>query len=48
MMGLQDDLKLPVNAVKILERRYLLKDEDGTSVETPGAMFRRVAGPWLP
>jgi len=34
---------LPVNAVKILERRYLLRDEEGTPVETPGTMFRRVA-----
>ena len=38
-----DNLKLSVNAVKVLERRYLLKDEEGTTVETPGAMFRRVA-----
>ena len=26
-LGLKDDLKLPVNAVEVLKRRYLLKDE---------------------
>ena len=41
--GVADDLKLGVNAVKVLERRYLLKDESGRVVETPGEMFRRVA-----
>jgi len=41
--GVRDDLKLSVNAVKILERRYLLKDEQGRVVETPSEMFRRVA-----
>jgi ribonucleoside-diphosphate reductase alpha chain len=32
-----------VNSVKVLERRYLLKDEHGRVVETPKEMFRRVA-----
>ncbi len=41
--GVADDLKLGVNAVKVLERRYLLKDESGRVVETPKEMFRRVA-----
>ncbi len=41
--GVRDDLKLGVNAVKVLERRYLLKDERGQVVETPSEMFRRVA-----
>ncbi|MEO0226050.1 MAG: ribonucleotide reductase N-terminal alpha domain-containing protein, partial [candidate division WOR-3 bacterium] len=42
-VGVQDDLKLSVNAVKVLERRYLLKDEEGNVLETPGEMFQRVA-----
>ncbi len=43
LIGVQDDLKLSVNAVKVLERRYLLKDEEGNVIETPAQMFRRVA-----
>jgi ribonucleoside-diphosphate reductase alpha chain len=42
-IGVQDDLKLSVNAVKVLERRYLLRDEDGNIIETPSQLFRRVA-----
>ncbi len=38
-MGLQ----LSENALKVLERRYLSKDEQGKIVETPEEMFRRVA-----
>ncbi|MFQ5758359.1 MAG: ATP cone domain-containing protein, partial [Candidatus Bathyarchaeia archaeon] len=38
-----DDLKLGINAIKVLKRRYLLKDEEGNVVETPSKMFRRVA-----
>ncbi len=34
---------LSQNAVKVLERRYLKKNEDGKVVETPKDMFRRVA-----
>jgi ribonucleoside-diphosphate reductase alpha chain len=40
---IRDDLKLEVNALKVLEERYLLKDEDGNIIETPTQMFRRVA-----
>ncbi len=43
LFGVQDDLKLTVNAVKILERRYLRKDEGGRIIETPRGMLRRVA-----
>ncbi|MGB2842743.1 MAG: LAGLIDADG family homing endonuclease [Halobacteriota archaeon] len=39
----KDDLKLPLNAVEVLKRRYLLKDELGKVVETPSQMFKRVA-----
>ncbi len=42
-LGVTDDLKLSINAIKTLEARYLLKDEDGKIVETPTQMFRRVA-----
>jgi ribonucleoside-diphosphate reductase alpha chain len=38
-----DDIPLSDNARKVLERRYLLKDEQGQVVETPRAMFQRVA-----
>ena len=42
-MGVRDDLKLSLNAVKVLESRYLIKDEEGNVVETPRELFRRVA-----
>ncbi|MGC8663578.1 MAG: adenosylcobalamin-dependent ribonucleoside-diphosphate reductase [Thermoplasmata archaeon] len=41
--GVKDDLKLSINAVKVLESRYLLKNEKGEVIETPGQMFERVA-----
>jgi len=37
-------LELSDNALKVLRRRYLLKDEHGQVSETPEQMFRRVAG----
>ena len=43
VMGVEDDLKLTVNAVKVLEARYLLKDEEGNVIETPRQMFERAA-----
>lgn len=42
-VGIQDDLKLSLNALKVLERRYLLKDEEGNVRETPTQLFKRVA-----
>ncbi len=36
-------LELTENAMKILNARYLLKDETGRIIETPEEMFRRVA-----
>jgi ribonucleoside-diphosphate reductase alpha chain len=42
-LGVKDDVKLSLNAIKVLERRYLRKDEEGDVIETPGGMFRRVA-----
>lgn len=34
---------LTENAIKVLERRYLTKNEDGKTVESPSQLFRRVA-----
>ena len=34
---------LTANALHVLERRYLLRDEGGAVVETPEALYRRVA-----
>ena len=31
-IGVVDDLKLSLNAIKVLEARYLLKDEDGNRI----------------
>lgn len=42
-VGIQDDLKLSLNALKVLERRYLLKNEEGEVRETPAQLFKRVA-----
>jgi ribonucleoside-diphosphate reductase alpha chain len=42
-LGLLDDLKLPINTMEVLKRRYLLKDNDRNITETPSEMFRRVA-----
>jgi len=43
MLGVKDDLKLSVNAVKVLRKRYLLRDDDGRILETPMEMLTRVA-----
>jgi ribonucleoside-diphosphate reductase alpha chain len=40
--GLEEP-KLTVNAIKVLERRYLLKNLKGEIIETPAQLFRRVA-----
>lgn len=37
------DLALSVNAIKVLERRYLRRDDHGLLAETPTGLFRRVA-----
>ncbi len=41
--GKKDDLSLSFNAKRILERRYLRKDEAGKVIETAQELFRRVA-----
>jgi len=38
-----DEVKLTVNALEVLRKRYLLKNEKGDVIETPAQMFRRVA-----
>ena len=36
-------LRLDPNALEVLEKRYLERDDDGRIVETPSGLFRRVA-----
>ena len=43
-LGVEDDLKLPLNALTVLKKRYLGRDEQGHVNETPGQLFKRVAG----
>ncbi len=42
-LGSRDDLKLSVNAIEVLKRRYLLRDPPRRVVETPSELFDRVA-----
>jgi ribonucleoside-diphosphate reductase alpha chain len=41
--GVRDDIGLSQNAIKVLAKRYLLKNEQGKIIETPARMFQRVA-----
>ncbi|MEM2949438.1 MAG: adenosylcobalamin-dependent ribonucleoside-diphosphate reductase [Candidatus Bilamarchaeaceae archaeon] len=43
ILGVQDDLKLPLNSIQVLERRYLLRGEAGKGIGTPSQLFERVA-----
>jgi ribonucleoside-diphosphate reductase alpha chain len=43
LLEVKDDLKLPINSMEVLKRRYLLKDDKQNIVETPSELFRRVA-----
>lgn len=43
ILGLKDDLKLPLNSMEVLRRRYLLKDDRQNIIESPSELFRRVA-----
>jgi len=42
-LGVKDDLKLSINAIKVLESRYLLKDLEGKTIESSSGLFRRSA-----
>ena len=42
-LDLKDDLKLPLNTLEVLKRRYLLRDDSQNIIETPSELFRRVA-----
>jgi len=41
--GVRDDLKLPLNALLVLKKRYLQKDEKQNVTESPKELFERVA-----
>lgn len=43
IFGVKNDLDLGINAIKVLQRRYLLQNEKGEVLETPSQLFRRVA-----
>ncbi|NYZ77802.1 adenosylcobalamin-dependent ribonucleoside-diphosphate reductase [Candidatus Micrarchaeota archaeon] len=43
VFGVSDELKLGLNAVAVLQKRYLQRDETGKVVETPSQLFARVA-----
>ncbi|MCK4429539.1 MAG: adenosylcobalamin-dependent ribonucleoside-diphosphate reductase [Candidatus Aenigmarchaeota archaeon] len=43
VLGIEDDLKLPINSLKVLKARYLRRNEEGKIVETPKQLFKRVA-----
>jgi ribonucleoside-diphosphate reductase alpha chain len=43
VLGIKDDLKLPLNTMEVLKRRYLLRDDQQRIIETPSQLFRRVA-----
>ena len=43
LLGVKDELKLSLNSILVLERRYLRKDETGKVIESTAQMFRRVA-----
>lgn len=42
-MCMEDKIDLTPNAIKVLEKRYLKRDNEGKCIETPADMFHRVA-----
>ena len=43
VMGVNDDVGMSMNALKVMGRRFLLKDGEGKVMETPKQAFMRVA-----
>jgi ribonucleoside-diphosphate reductase alpha chain len=43
LLGVEDDIKLSLNATTVLKRRYLKKNENGEAIESPSQLFHRVA-----
>jgi ribonucleoside-diphosphate reductase alpha chain len=43
LLGVTDELKLSLNAIKVLASRYLRKDFEGRIIESTDQIFRRVA-----
>ena len=41
--GVKDDLKFDVNAIQVLQERYLLRNKEGKIIETPTQLFKRIA-----
>jgi ribonucleoside-diphosphate reductase alpha chain len=41
--GVRDDLKLPINTLLVLKKRYLQRDENQNVTESPRELFERVA-----
>ncbi len=41
--GVRDDLGMSTNAIIVLAKRYLLRNEQGAIIETPSRLFHRVA-----
>ncbi len=40
---MKNEFKIGINAMQVLQRRYLLQNEKGEPLETPSKLFRRVA-----
>jgi ribonucleoside-diphosphate reductase alpha chain len=43
ILGKESDTKFSINALRVLQERYLLKNDQGEVIETPEQLFRRVA-----
>jgi len=43
MLGVNDELKMSLNAIKVMASRYLLRDENRDIIESTAQLFRRVA-----
>jgi ribonucleoside-diphosphate reductase alpha chain len=43
MLGVEDELKMSLNAIKVMATRYLMRDENRVVIESTSQLFRRVA-----